>query len=288
METLKPYQKRIMHNILNHLNLEPTDLNILKNQLDIYKHITTYGYATTTIRDYLITFSIILKTLRQPQASQFAYNKAIEYNKEYLHKELQQELDPNELKNYVIYSDLLNKVNELLKVYNDAPNYKNMINLLILSLYVLQPPLRNDYNDMKILRNGMREDRKYNYLLIDGSRYYIILNKDKVISKHGRAEISILNPLLKNILNVYFELYAQDNVYLFQDKNGLPYTKRQIQYIINKYFKNKNKVLNIYNLRSAYISAFYKSNLDIQNRNILADNMRHSRQTAELIYCKFF
>lgn len=288
MNTLKPYQKRIMINILNHMNLEPTDINIIKKKADIYKHITEYGYATTTARDYLITFSIILKTLKQFQSSQFVYDKAKEYNEEHLYKELQQELDPNELKNYVIYDDLINKVKELLKIYNDAPNYKNIINLLVLSLYVLHPPLRNDYNDMKILRNGMKEDRKYNYLLIDGPRYYIIINKDKVISSHGRAEISILDPLLKNILNVYFELYAQDNIYLFQDKNGLPYTKRQIQYIINKYFKNKNKVLNIYNLRSAYISAFYKSNLDIQSRNILADNMRHSRQTAELIYCKFF
>lgn len=288
MDTLKPYQKRVMNNIFIQLNLPPTDLNAIRNADKIYNHIVQNEYATTTKRDYLIILSLLLGRLNQIGPSKFVYGKAEEYNKMYLQKEVCQELDENELKNYVKYSDLFNKVAQLIDVYNKNDTYKNMINLLILALYVLHPPLRNDYNDMKVLRNEAREDRKYNYILIDQNRYYVIINKDKVTSTHGRMEIPILHPILKAILKIYFEVYANNNVYLFQDKNGLPYTKRQIQYTINKYFKDKGKTLNIYNLRSAYISNFYKTNLDIQSRNELASYMRHSRHTAELIYCKFF
>lgn len=288
MDTLKPYQKRIMTNLFTHLNVPPTDVNVIIHAEHLYKYIISEDYATTTKRDYLIILSLLLTKLNQKGAGAFIYKKAEEYNKMYIQKELCQELDDNELKNYVKYDDLLNKVNQLIKIYNENMNIKNIINLLILALYVLHPPLRNDYNDMKVLRNDMREDRKYNYILLDGERFYIIINKDKVMSTHGRIEVPVLNPVLKTILKIYFNDYAQNNQYLFQDKNGLPYTKRQIQYTINKYFKDQGKTLNIYNLRSAYISSFYKTNLDIQTRQLLAGQMRHSRQTAELIYCKFF
>ena len=49
-------------------------------------------------------------------------------------------------------------------------------------------------------------------------------------------------------------------------------------------YKDKNLSISI--LRASYISWFYKNNVDILSREQLAKQMRHSRHTAELLYCK--
>ena len=183
------------------------------------------------------------------------------------------------------FEQLFEKVNELINVYNNNPTEKNIIKLVILSLYVLHPPLRNDYYNMKIIFNDYEDDKKSNYLLITNNNMYVIINQDKVIKLHGRGEIPITNKTLKSILTIYINNYAFNNIYLFENTNETPFTKRQIKYYINNMFKKK--VLNIYNLRSAYISNFYKNNLDLLSRGILADSMRHSQKLAETVYCKY-
>ena len=286
METLKPYQKKIINNVLVKLNIPFTNSNILTHADKIYDFIINKGnYATTTKRDYLIIFSLLLKSLGQNKAGEYVYKNVKEYAKIHNANEYKQTLDENEQKNYIIYDDLFKKVQTLISVYNNKQTSNNIIKLLVLSLYVLHPPLRNDYYNMKIIFNENDDDFKNNFLLLDGHNYYVIINNDKVIKNHGRGEIPISNQTLKNILDIYINNYAFSNTYLFENKNGEPYTKRQIKYIINNMFKKK--VLNIYNLRSAYISNYYKTHYDLISRGILADYMRHSKSTAETVYCKF-
>ena len=287
MNTLKPYQKKLMINLYKKLNMPFTNSETLKNMNKIYDFIINSDYSTTTKRDLLIIYKLILVRLNQKSAGDYVYLKAKEYAKIHNDNEYKQCLDENELKNYVVYDDLYVKVNELTNIYNSTPNKKNMINLLILSLYVLQPPLRNNYNNLEIIYYDMYDDRKTNYLLRSNNNYYIIINTDKVSNLHGRAELPILDKTLKVMLDIYFELYASNNMYLFERNKNIPYTKKMVQYIINKYFKNVNKTLTIYNLRSSYITNFYKNNLDIESRNDLAYKCRHSRETAEKTYCKY-
>jgi len=287
MEKLKPYQKKIINNVMTKLNIPFTNNNVLIHMNKIYDFIINKGnYATTTKRDYLIIFSLLLKNLGQHKAGEQVYKNVKEYAKIHNDNEYKQTLDENEKKNYIKYNELTDKVNELIRVYNNNPTEKNIIKLLVLSLYVLQPPLRNDYYNMKIIYNDEDDDRKQNYILIDGNMYYVIINQDKVIKLHGRGEIPIMNQTLKNILDIYINNYAFANTYLFENNDKTPYKKYQIQYIINGMFKKK--LLNIYNLRSAYISDFYNKNLDLQNRLLLADKMRHTQKMAEITYCKYF
>lgn len=287
MEKLKPYQKKIINNVMTKLNIPFTNNNILIHMNKIYDFIINKGnYATTTKRDYLIIFSLLLKNLGQQKAGEQVYKNVKEYAKIHNDNEYKQTLDENEKKNYIKYNELTDKVNELIRVYNNNPTEKNIIKLLVLSLYVLQPPLRNDYYNMKIIYNSNDDDYKNNFLLIDGNMYYVIINQDKVIKLHGRGEIPIMNQTLKTILSIYINNYAFTNKYLFENNDKTPYKKYQIQYIINGMFKKK--LLNIYNLRSAYISDFYNKNLDLQNRLLLADKMRHTQKMAEITYCKYF
>lgn len=288
MESLKPYQKKILNNVFIKLGLELTNANILKHVNKVYNYILEDGqYATTTKRDYLIILCKVLEYLKQPKLRDYIYNKNVKpLAEQHTKEEYKQVLDENEQINYIKYDVLFNKVQELINIYNSDYNIKNMIKLLVLSLYVLQPPLRNDYYNMKIIYNDAHNDKKSNYLLLDKDNIYIIINNDKVINLHGTAEIPITNAILKTIIKIYLDEYAPNNIYLFQNKNGTPYKKHQIQYIINTMFNDK--LLNIYNLRSSYITNFYKNNLGLLERSILADKMRHGTKQAELSYFKNF
>lgn len=298
MENLKPYAIKILITLFNNANLpvrRDKNNNIYINNQDVinnvntlYNHILNHTYATSTKRDYLIILSNVFKNSHK-YIYEYIYKKAKEYSDAHFAEEVCQELDKNELLNYVEYSELNKKLMNLINEYNANPSLKSIIKVLVLALYVLQPPIRNDYANIILINDEKDEtDKTRNYLLKSKDIYYIILNNDKVTSKHGRAEIPITNKLLLYILNLYLDRYAKNNKYLFENKNKTPYTKKQIQYIINKFFKDEGKTLNIYNLRSAYITNFYKNNLDLHSRNILADYMRHSKNTAELVYCKFF
>ena len=285
METLKPYQEYIIRNVLKAVNIPATNKNILNNINVIYEYINK-TYATTTKRDYLIILSLVVKELKQPAMADVIYSKAKEYAKEHLRNEYKQTLDESEKRNYIPYGELIQKAEELRTIYNNTPTYKNIVRLLLICLYTLQPPLRNDYNNMKLINSDSEDDRKNNFLLIDNRQnIYIIINKDKVIKLHGRGEIPILNPMLKSIINLYITEYAANNTYLFENEDGTPYTKRKVQYIINGMFEHKT--LNFCNLRSAYISEFYKTHHRLLDRQELADKMRHSQKLAEVSYLKF-
>lgn len=292
MDKLKPYAKQIIKNMFNNLKIETktpniTDDDVYINIEKLYDFINNSDYAISTKRDYLIILSNVFKNSIYTELREFLYKKAKLYDNKHFEQEQCQTLNTHELKNYVDYNDLQDKLKKLINAYTLKPTLKNIQKALILALYVLQPPLRNDYNDLKIINNDDEINDDHNYLLRHGEKYYIIINNDKVIKKHNTAEIPILDTTLKRLLDLYINTYVPNNIYLFQTKNNKPYTKRQTQTLISGLFKDENKILTFHNLRSAYITHFYKNNLDIQSRNILADKMRHSRQTAELVYCKF-
>ena len=292
MDKLKPYAKQIIKNMFNNLKIETktpniTDDEVYTNIEELYNFINNSDYAISTKRDYLLILSNVFKNSIYTELTEFLYKKSKLYDNEHFSQEQCQKLDKNELKNYVDYNQLQDKLKKIFNTYELKPTLKNIQKVLMLALYVLQPPLRNDYNDLKIINNDDEINDDHNYLLRQGEKYYIIINKDKVIKKNGTSEIPILDATLKRLLDLYINVYVPNNIYLFQTKNNKPYTKRQTQNLISGLFKDENKILTFHNLRSAYITHFYKNNLDIQSRNILADKMRHSRQTAELVYCKF-
>jgi hypothetical protein len=287
MEKLKDYQLSILNNIMKNMGLARNNHTFTTNILNIFNYITEGSdYSTTTKRDYLIIVCKTLEHLKYYEIRDQIYKAVKIYAKEHNDTEHLQTLDENERDNYVEYDELYEKVNILLDEYNDSSSLKSIRKLVILALYVLQPPLRNDYYNMKIIYNNDDNDNKNNFLLVtdDYTNMDIIINQDKVINLHGPIYIPIENSLLLRILKTYIKFYMKDAIYLFENPNHTPYKKHQIKYIINKMFIHK--VLTIYNLRSAYITNFYNNHLDLKSRGNLAKYMRHSTGIAELSYYK--
>lgn len=287
MEKLKPYQSDILKYVMSKLGLRANNTEFRTNILNIVNYIIDDSqYAKTTKRDYLIIVCKTLEHLKYYDTRDDIYKIVKHYAKEHDDTEHLQELDENERRNYIQYDELYDRVNTLMSEYNESPTLKNIRRLLILALYVLHPPIRNDYYNMKIIYNVEDDDKKNNFLLItdDYTNIDIIINQDKVINLHGPVYIPIENPLLKRIIKTYIKFYVNGSIYLFENPNRTPYTKRQIKYIINKMFDHK--VLTIYNLRSAYITNFYNNHLGLLERSNLAKYMRHGKGMAELSYYK--
>ena len=287
MEKLKPYQSDILKYVMSKLGLRTNNTEFKTNILNIVNYIIDDSqYAKTTKRDYLIIVCKTLEYMKYYDTRDDIYKIVKHYAKEHDDTEHLQELDENERQNYIQYDELYERVNTLMSEYNESPTLKNIRRLIILALYVLHPPIRNDYYNMKIIYNVEDDDKKNNFLLItdDYTNMDIIINQDKVINLHGPVYIPIENPLLKRIIKTYIKFYINKSIYLFENPNRSPYTKRQIQYIINKMFDHK--VLTIYNLRSAYITNFYNNHLGLLERSNLAKYMRHGKNTAELNYYK--
>ena len=75
-------------------------------------------------------------------------------------------------------------------------------NLVILSLYLYQPALRNDYNALYVTGKKTGLDTNNNYLYVRGNKMQLIMNHYKTARLHGQQIIEI-RPELVEILKIW-------------------------------------------------------------------------------------
>ena len=199
------------------------------------------------------------------------------------------ELDENEKINYRPYEYFKNILDNYEKPTTLQEHYK----YLLLSLLVLQPPVRTDfYSSASLLETLDRNNHTNNYIYINRRgkvHAYYIINKDKA-SKYklysmdkSLSKIEIKNEVLANLLNDSFKEYPRE--YLFELKN-----KSVADTTLNKWLQSITglKGINFSMMRSIYITWFYKHNQLFNSRDELARQMRHSQATASKNYLKIF
>ena len=204
-------------------------------------------------------------------------------------KEGKNELDEKESVNYRPYEYFKN----ILDNYKEPSTLQEHYKYLLLSLLVLQPPVRTDfYSSASLLETLDRNNRKNNYIYINRRgkvHAYYIINKDKA-SKYkiyamdkNLSKIELKNEVLANLLNDSFKKYPRK--YLFELKN-----KSVADTTLNKWLQSITglKGLTFSMMRSIYITWFYKNNQLFNSREELARQMRHSQETASKNYLKIF
>ena len=91
MDKLKPYQKRVIYNLFNVLEIPRDDGELItvddvKENLDeILSYILCGDYVLTTKRDYLIIISNVFKE-SDPELYKYLQNQAKIYNNIYMYK----------------------------------------------------------------------------------------------------------------------------------------------------------------------------------------------------------
>jgi hypothetical protein len=198
--------------------------------------------------------------------------------------------------NYIPYDDLVKKYNQV----KDKLNWKDK---LMYGLYVLQPPLRADYGDVRLILDSDDidySDIKVNYFLIDKSRFIINQYKsNKVIDKNGQF---IHKPLIFDVdEEVYDLIYESIEVrlneegemreYLIEDRFGKPMQSNTLSKNITRISMLLfGKKIGIQEIRTIYCSRFQLQDEDCSIESIILDSTRmgHSISTHIKKYMKLY
>ena len=125
-------------------------------------------YKPTTQRNVIISIVSILKALDNPLYSKY-YEIMIDMTKKINEANKTNEKTETQKANWIDWDEVIKKFNDMktgLKLSRNITEsqYSSLLDLVVLSLYVLLPPRRNkDYIDMVIAKNDMKDTNK-NYL----------------------------------------------------------------------------------------------------------------------------
>ena len=152
----------------------------------------------------------------------------------------------------------------------EMKDYKTMTNKLFIAMYTINPPLRNDYIDIKLIHENDPVDDTDNYIDLDNNMLNVYCTKSKQY-KH-----TILCDELMDIINQ--SLVILPRKYLFTKKNGEPYKSKMsfYKYImrhIKKLFNDEDFSLNTF--RHAYAEWSLKQNPRIRKQ--AAAEMMHNK-----------
>ena len=174
-------------------------------------------------------------------------------------------------------------MNQYKKQSKEQPNKKNIQKYLVSALYLLQPPKRLVYSNMKIIDNRKYNDGEHNYLLNLGrNTKYFILNSYKTEAKHGKKEIKVPKEI-NTIINMWLKVNSTDN-FLLNNRGEAMSTNGLGKYIHN-IFRPSGKEITVNLLRNIYVS----QNIDLEavkKAHKLAEDMNHTVGTQQSVYLK--
>jgi len=163
---------------------------------------------------------------------------------------------------------------------------------LISSLYLLHPPRRLEYADMKIIKSP-----EYNKLSDDDKKdnnYLVIVSRNKKFFSFGTNAVKSstvedvykipLDRGLNSVINLW--LNFNDTEYLLQNSNGGKMTQNTLGKFLVKTFSSTGKKISANMLRHIFLSDKYKDEASIKEKEDTAKKMNHSTGIAESIYIK--
>jgi len=232
-----------------------TDLTFLKDM----KHVLgiIQDYKPTTQRSFIISACVVLKNSNEKLYQQY-YELLTTMNN---NLKVRTEKTETQEDNWMSQAEIEEKLKslEVNKKITNKKEYTQMLQHLILSLYVLQAPRRNiDYCLMK-LSNDMT-DTNFNYLDLKNKRF--IFNNYKTDHKYNTIEIPI-EPDLMGVIQAYLKHHPQKSklknkkhdIHFLVWIDGEPINKSgDITKILNKIFgRNIGSSM----LRNIYLSSKY-------------------------------
>jgi hypothetical protein len=146
---------------------------------------------------------------------------------------------------------------------------------LLLSLYTMIPPVRSNYESVRIYANDERpeDEEKNNYLIVTSkNQCKLVLNEYKTSKKNGQIVVNLPDCLCKEILE---SLNTNPRNYLFETK-GEPYTSTNFNKWANthlhKLFNNK---FSLTSFRHIYITDCVPK-LELDEKKLVSQIMGHS------------
>lgn len=246
------------------------NLKFLANPADILDKIK--DYKDSTQRNILISIVSVLKTLKKDNLYKIYYDIMIEKTNK-INEKPKHEKNEKQNENWLTWDsvmDIYNKLQGNLKFSKKITEeqYYKLLDYVILSLYVLIPPRRNqDYLKMVITKKPQEPNN--NYLDIKNGQF--IFNIYKTSKKDGQLIVSIPEDL-KKVLKLYLKYHplkkllttSQNIPFLVNFKGEIIKDDNSITRILNKIF---NRKIGSSMLRHIYLSDKYKNVIKEQEKD---------------------
>jgi len=223
----------------------------------------------------------------------------MDFNKMLKSEENKNEMNEKQGENWMPWSDVLEKYDELEDSINEFVNkktitkkqYNTLLDYVVLSLYVLQPPRRNEYINMMVVRKMDDDmDDEKNYIVLEKKEF--VFNAFKTAKKEGTVKIDINDKLIKALTN-----YLKHQPLMMEAKMEDKNTNYDVPFLVKfdgKPLKSVNAITLILNkifgkkmgssaLRHMYLSDKYGDELTEKQKD--AKLMSHSVGT-QAIYIK--
>ena len=259
----------LLFNLLKHLKLPMNISSFTKHKDDIIEFHETNDQSTQTNKTRLSA----LYVLTEIEDYKTLMVKLCEIVND-LYKT--QKLNQKQLDNRISFDEVCDKVNSLEKILKNDPTPDNYTNFILLSLmsgiWPNIPPRRNEYGTVKL--QGYNETTD-NYLL----KNKIIFNTYKTSSKYGQQIVTI-PPKLMTVIKKWLKINKTD--YLFTTNNK-ELNSSQTTRKLHKIF---DAIIGANELRSIFLSNYYKDIPKLNNMEELADAMGHNISTAMSRYVK--
>jgi hypothetical protein len=243
-------------------------------------------------RTYLISIVSTLKKIPELQKIyKIYYDKMMELNKDL---KVNNEKSETQKENWISQEEVLKIFNEyqlkyepLLKLKKvNAKQWDDILDFVVLSLYVLNEPRRNkDYQLMKVVKTNKDLDddyKKFNYYLPPDAKFCFF--NYKTGHTYHLQEIPV-NKKLQSILLQYLKLHPHKktkNYFLLVDYEGHPLEQvNDITRILNHIFKKK---IGVSMLRNIYLTDKFQKPMEILKDT--AHNMGTSSGTIQNNYIK--
>jgi len=245
------------------------------------------GYSTQTKESHLFTLVKVLKEYGDPRTDK-VMRKAKAYLNHNNQERAKQSFDKSELKSWRPHSYFKKKFLDVAGEYT--------IEALILGLYTMIPPIRNDYNYMKVIFNENPykfKNEKENYMVINDDSFFLVMNDYKTKKIYGSKVIDLLSETLpEEILKEihYMKKYIEQSMKFYPRTYLLgetPLTKRQVILGLERNFKKDGITPTIGIMRSSYITWVHDAFPKFAIKKAIAEIMGHDVNTAERDYRKF-
>ena len=186
-----------------------------------------------------------------------------------------------------VRQNLENSFNGLQNKLNIRAYDRNQ-DLILLSLYVLRPPLRNEIKELKFTSKNETEG---DWIYIKDDKVELILNEEK--KKHDAITFDIVkeNKHLAELLKESYRLYPRLNVFTKKDKYPDVSQKVSVASLdgrIKTLFNGFGKNVGINSIRSSFVSHFFNIRKRTYNEmEALSVKMRTSVEQLLKSYNKF-
>lgn len=250
-------------------------------------------YKTKTFKSAMTSIVVTLKAMKAPEELIKVYSdKLVQVADSILQQDLENEKSQTEQENWVSQAEIEDKIKQLkAKIDRDSCNCFDVFQqYLVLNLYFLIRPLRNDYIHVKVYNHPNQtpttENPDDNLIILDKKK--LILNNFKTFKFYGQKEIDLPDKLVDIISEwmsirktIYPELTGRrELLFNFRLK---PMNQVNLTHYLNKIFGKK---VSTTMLRKSYISEKYPVEATSAEMVKDADLMCHSVSVQQRTYRK--